>query len=993
MELDWEDRHSTAVRPEREWISGNSASSSFTPKSTAQRRRSSIVHAPPALPPPSQPIPSVPVLQMPNYDEHDKESYSQAEASTSGRNGEPNDPYARPHASAGLAAVAAFSQARHRSSSNTSQMSTFSTTSNSTADNLSDSPPPSMLRSTLSVRHREGALPDPSLLRPPESSGGTNNRPSSRRALTKALELAREAVRLDSSNDDPYGAIVAYGRSVALLQEVMGRVMRGEDSTESHRRRNGRRRSVVAQEEEVRRLKSIHDTYADRMNILSLIYNMPAPSQSPEFLYTSVSPSTSAGSTQPPSPDSHSPSSDSSERDPQTLSSAAGDPRSVEFATPDYGINGNIGDIADGVEAIGAAIFTFEASPTDPEYPSSIKINAASSHPYASAHPVANSYPSITPVAPSINISRSPNLPPPRPTPAAPIPGRPRASSTLPPPAPPPIQSPPPAPIDLATEPDGNAALYNKHLDIVRPRGSSITHRRTPSGRLIPVSEESQQQTIEGRLRAGSQPVTRDRDSHPLPPLPTPSQNGSPVTPRYGTVTEPNSPHSPMFNKSRAGSSLSIQSDMSVPTPTPLGRIGSNLSVASDASGSTSSSMQPLINPSTTMGTISQRRSKTSAPPSAAESPVIPPPPGTALNAPPSAMSRFPASTAASLGIVGRSRSSSQPGRRPSLVGGQVIDYTSQHPPMPATAGLAGTNGALRKVSIPSRLNPLSVNTNLSSPPLASATYPPSALSLVPPPPIPHANLPTTPTSPLPPAPPNDALRKPYHLMNLIRHTMTSKSGGYITRRLHVPHEVWTQGGVKLTNLAEKVRVVEVLCSVLEDVEKCSAEVFGAGNVSSGMGLGIGSVGRKEGEAWSAKLEEFSSVCDSVVANFGKKLGVGEGFALQKKSGVTSWGGKLTRQFDKFTAGKNLDSPTAYTQGLCRLFQQAQLLDEHTKAISSVPVAPTYAALPANIRGGLDVKLKHASDFFARVVLTFVIRDLSLLLDKYAKKCEKWLAE
>jgi hypothetical protein len=82
-------------------------------------------------------------------------------------------------------------------------------------------------------------------------------RPSSRRALTKALELAREAVKLDSTNDDPYGAVVAYGKSVALLSKVMERVMSGEDSNDSVRRRGGRRRSVVAQEEEVRRLKAI----------------------------------------------------------------------------------------------------------------------------------------------------------------------------------------------------------------------------------------------------------------------------------------------------------------------------------------------------------------------------------------------------------------------------------------------------------------------------------------------------------------------------------------------------------------------------------------------------------------------------------------------------------------------------------------------------------------------------------------------------------------
>lgn len=74
--------------------------------------------------------------------------------------------------------------------------------------------------------------------------------------MTRALELAREAVRLDSTNDDPYGAVIAYGKSVALLSNVMERVMRGEDSTEG-RRRGGRRRSVVAQEEEVKRLKAI----------------------------------------------------------------------------------------------------------------------------------------------------------------------------------------------------------------------------------------------------------------------------------------------------------------------------------------------------------------------------------------------------------------------------------------------------------------------------------------------------------------------------------------------------------------------------------------------------------------------------------------------------------------------------------------------------------------------------------------------------------------
>lgn len=129
---------------------------------------------------------------------------------------------------------------------------------------------------------------------------------------------------------------------------------------------------------------------------------------------------------------------------------------------------------------------------------------------------------------------------------------------------------------------------------------------------------------------------------------------------------------------------------------------------------------------------------------------------------------------------------------------------------------------------------------------------------------------------------------------------MISSTGGYVTRRLHVPCEVWSQGGAKLSNLVEKVRVVGILCSALDDLSLSSSESFGAGNVCSGLALGIGGIGRKEADQWLSRLEEFSNVCDGVVANFGKKLGVGEGFVLKK----TTWGDKITRRFDKFTNGK-----------------------------------------------------------------------------------------
>jgi len=177
--------------------------------SLSSRRRSSAHYKPPSAPP-SLPIP---------------------------------DP---PRPSPNLAAVAAYSQSRAAS-----------------VDDLSDPPPQSILTSSrLSSNHHHQQMTHhhlsvPDLDRPSESRS-EHKAPSSRKALTRALELAREAVQLDSTNDNPELAVAAYAKSVALLSEVMERVRRGEDTTEStSRRKNGRRRSVVAQEEEVRRLQNI----------------------------------------------------------------------------------------------------------------------------------------------------------------------------------------------------------------------------------------------------------------------------------------------------------------------------------------------------------------------------------------------------------------------------------------------------------------------------------------------------------------------------------------------------------------------------------------------------------------------------------------------------------------------------------------------------------------------------------------------------------------
>lgn len=234
--------------------------------SISQRRRSSAANGRPSVPPPSIPIPSLPSdsnLLAP--EPAALEVYQDGSLAPAHINGRPmfTNTYTRPAPSPSLSAVASFSQSRQAMTATSSSLS-YSTQAYQGSDDLSDPPPGSYFHSATSSppssRRAEASAPDNNLLRPdpPEQAGRSGerseHRPSSRRALTRALALAREAVQLDSTNDNPEAAVQAYARSVALLSEVMDRVRRGEDSTDGRRRR---RRSVAAQEDEIRRLQSI----------------------------------------------------------------------------------------------------------------------------------------------------------------------------------------------------------------------------------------------------------------------------------------------------------------------------------------------------------------------------------------------------------------------------------------------------------------------------------------------------------------------------------------------------------------------------------------------------------------------------------------------------------------------------------------------------------------------------------------------------------------
>ena len=203
-------------------------SSPYGSASLTLRRRSFAFHLPPQAPPPSQPIPNAPMLDttVTSTTPDDLLSVSDHDTPISPTGTMHN--LASPAAASRIVAVADFPQVQARHTS----LTVPATSSKNISDRLTLSP------RTSQATHERSRL-------------------SPRRTLREALELAREAVKLDSTDDDPHGAAVAYGKSVTLLRKVMERDINDEDSNDSVHQRGGRRRSVVAQEEEVHRLKAV----------------------------------------------------------------------------------------------------------------------------------------------------------------------------------------------------------------------------------------------------------------------------------------------------------------------------------------------------------------------------------------------------------------------------------------------------------------------------------------------------------------------------------------------------------------------------------------------------------------------------------------------------------------------------------------------------------------------------------------------------------------
>jgi hypothetical protein len=83
--------------------------------------------------------------------------------------------------------------------------------------------------------------------------------------------------------------------------------------------------------------------------------------------------------------------------------------------------------------------------------------------------------------------------------------------------------------------------------------------------------------------------------------------------------------------------------------------------------------------------------------------------------------------------------------------------------------------------------------------------------------------------SPQPQPAPQDILHRPFHLLRLTRLSMYGK-GAYLTRKLFVSSDVWSQGGSKVLHLDTKIQVLHALSNHLEAIASVSASLLPEGS-------------------------------------------------------------------------------------------------------------------------------------------------------------------
>ena len=168
---------------------------------------------------------------------------------------------------------------------------------------------------------------------------------------------------------------------------------------------------------------------------------------------------------------------------------------------------------------------------------------------------------------------------------------------------------------------------------------------------------------------------------------------------------------------------------------------------------------------------------------------------------------------------------------------------------------------------------------------------------------------------------------RPFCTMKLLLASI--ERGAYLTRRLYLPRDLWLQSGSRLLAIESKVRMLDSISSGIDGIDQAGHFLLHPTNMDQ-PGLNAINASR-----FLKLLEDFETLLIEVQNTLAKKLGFLETVAGKKaSSSFGSLGSRLTRSLDRMTNNsKHLDTPATYVEGLARLFSRAQVLGDHLRTL------------------------------------------------------------
>lgn len=230
---------------------------------------------------------------------------------------------------------------------------------------------------------------------------------------------------------------------------------------------------------------------------------------------------------------------------------------------------------------------------------------------------------------------------------------------------------------------------------------------------------------------------------------------------------------------------------------------------------------------------------------------------------------------------------------------------------------------------------------------------------------------------------------KPFWLMRVLSKTI--KSGAYLTPRLYIPKSIWQQTGCKFTAVETKIKSLEVLQECLQNLKKLhiqhtpppsshqSDQQSSQQQQQSQHNHSSLPFDKNNIETVSKETDSFCSQLDIIQNSLHFHLSFIPEIKIEKVN-EKGWANKMKKFGNSLAKGAVRLAPSSKLEGqdyiglLNSVFEESQFLESWMNCCESIG------------HSSLSNRLRRVGEFFSVVICSFVMKDFTILLERYMRK-------